>query len=56
MNWPVLILFALGAIVLLVFIIKRNFKDEKDFEQQLGNDYHKPKHTDADTNREEAGE
>lgn len=55
MNWPVLILFALGAIVLVVFMIRRNFKDEKDFEQQLDNDYQKPKHTDADTNSEDVG-
>lgn len=50
MNWPVLIAFAIGAIVLVVFMIIRNFKDEKEFEKTLDNDYHKPKHTDTDAN------
>ncbi len=53
MNWPVLILFGIGAIILLVFMVKRNYKDEKEFEKKLDNDYHKPKHTDADSNSED---
>ena len=43
MNWFIIILVGLAALILIGFIIKRNFKDEKAFEQQLNTDYKKPK-------------
>jgi large-conductance mechanosensitive channel len=43
MNWFVLIPVGLGAVALIVFLVIRNIKDEKDFEDQLKNDYRKPK-------------
>jgi hypothetical protein len=43
MNWTIIILVAIGAIALVVFLVKRNIKDEKEFEGQLKNDYPKTK-------------
>lgn len=43
MNWPFLILFGIAVIALIVFLIVRNVKDEKIFEDQLNNDYTKSK-------------
>lgn len=48
MNWAVLILFGIAAIALIVFLVVRNQKDEKDFEQQINNDYHKTKDDEGD--------
>lgn len=48
MNWPVIIFFGLAAIALIVFLVIRNQKDEKDFEQQLNNDFHKTKDVEKD--------
>ena len=42
MNWTVLILVGIGAIALITFLVMRNLKDEKKFENQLKNDYPKP--------------
>ena len=42
MNWIIIILVVVGAIALVVFLVKRNMKDEKEFEGQLKNDYPKP--------------
>jgi hypothetical protein len=41
MNWPLLILFGSAALALIIFLIVRNQKDEKNFEEQLNNDYDK---------------
>ena len=48
MNWPFLILFGIAVIALIVFLVKRNMKDEKKFENQLNNDYHKTKDEEGD--------
>lgn len=48
MNWPVLILFGIAAIALIVFLVVRNQKDEKVFEEQINNDYHKTKDEEGD--------
>jgi hypothetical protein len=53
MNWTVLILFGIGAIALIVFLIVRNQKDEKVFEDQIKNDYHKTKDEEDDTEIDE---
>ena len=42
MNWLVIIIVGILAIALIVFLIRRNQKDEKQFEKQLDNDYPKP--------------
>ncbi len=54
MNWYVLIPVGIGIIALIGFLIWRNVKDEKDLEDQLKNDYHKPPHDKADAEPEEA--
>ena len=41
MNWPVLIIVGIALIALIIFLILRNQKDEKDFEQQIKKDYKK---------------
>ena len=48
MNWLILIPVGIGAITLIVFLVKRNIKDEKKFENQLKNDYRKPKNDEED--------
>jgi preprotein translocase subunit YajC len=54
MNWPVMIFFGIAAIALIVFLVIRNQKDEKEFEQQLNNDYHKTKDVEKDIEINEA--
>ena len=48
MNWFVLIIFGILAIGLIVFLVIRNQKDEKDFEKKLNNDYPKPRSEDGE--------
>jgi hypothetical protein len=48
MNWVILIIFGITVIALIVFLIKRNIKDEKVFEDQLKNDFHKSKDEEGD--------
>ncbi|MBC7626104.1 hypothetical protein [Ferruginibacter sp.] len=48
MNWPVLIIVGIAAIALIVFLVVRNNKDEKVFEDQMNNDFTKPKEENAD--------
>lgn len=43
MNWPVLIIVGIASVALIVFLVVRNNKDEKQFEEQLNNDFTKPK-------------
>lgn len=54
MNWLVLILFGIAALALIIFLIVRNQKDEKVFEEQLNNDYHKTKEKEGDVEIDEA--
>lgn len=53
MNWPLLIIFGIAAIALIVFLVIRNQKDEKEFESQLKNDYHKTKDEEGDVEIDE---
>lgn len=53
MNWLILIPVGIVILLLLVFVIRRNMKDEKDFETQLKNDFHKAKHQEGDIKIEE---
>ncbi|HUM50229.1 MAG TPA: hypothetical protein PK431_00385 [Chitinophagales bacterium] len=38
MNWTIIIIFIAMAIALIVFLIYRNVKDEKEFEVELKSD------------------
>jgi len=53
MNLPFLIIFGIAVIVLIIFLVKRNSKDEKVFEDQMNNDYHKSKEEKGDTEIDE---
>jgi uncharacterized protein YoxC len=53
MNWLILILIGVALVTLVIFLIKRNQKDEAAFEEQLNNDYAKPKEDENDTDAEE---
>lgn len=53
MNWLFLIFFGIAVVALIIFLVRRNVKDEKQFEEQLNNDYHKTKDEEADTDTEE---
>ena len=53
MNWPVIIIVGIALIALIVFLVRRNAKDEKEFEQQQNNDYHKTKNEEGDVEVEE---
>ncbi len=41
MNWPILIFFGMAAIALVIWLARRNQKDEKKFEQQLNSEFKK---------------
>ena len=51
MNWSVIIVVGIAAIILIIFLVWRNQKDEKEFEQAVNNDYRKPtaEETDIET-------
>lgn len=53
MNWPFIILFGIAVLALIVFLVVRNVKDEKVFEDQLNNDYHKSKEEEGDAEIDE---
>lgn len=53
MNWYILIPFGIVVIALIIFLVKRNQKDEKQLENQLKNDYPKPKDDKGDIEVEE---
>ncbi len=48
MNWLIVIIVGILAIALVVFLVMRNQKDEKEFEKELDNDYPKPRSEDGD--------
>ncbi len=54
MNWLFLIIFGIAVIALIVFLVVRNRKDEKVFEEQINNDYLKPTAEEGDAPIEEA--
>ena len=53
MNWTVIIIVGIALVALIVFLVQRNVKDEKEFEQQQNNDYHKVKNEEGDVDTEE---
>lgn len=48
MNWALIIVVGIAAIALIVFLIVRNQKDEKQFEDQVKDDYPKTKDEEGD--------
>lgn len=52
MNWPAIIIVGIVAIALIAFLTWRNIKDEKQFEKQLKDDYHKSKDEEGDVDAE----
>ncbi len=52
MNWTIIIITAIILIGLVVFLVTKNRKDEKEFENQQNNDYHKSKDAEGDTDSE----
>ncbi|MBL0358273.1 MAG: hypothetical protein IPP72_16025 [Chitinophagaceae bacterium] len=55
MNWTVIILVGLVLAILVIFLILRNLKDERDFEQTINrDDSRKPKEMDAEADDAEA--
>ncbi len=53
MNWPVLIIFGIVVLALIIYLVVRNQKDEKELETQLKNDYPKTKEEEDDADTEE---
>lgn len=49
MNWTVLIVVGVALAALVALLIMKNRKDEKEFEQQANNDFHKSKEEEGDT-------
>lgn len=48
MDLTTVILVAVAVMAIIVFLILRNKKDEKQFENNLNNDYPKPKEHNED--------
>jgi len=53
MNYPVIIIAGIALIALVIFLVRRNVKDEKQFEDQIKNDYPRPKDDKADVETDE---
>jgi len=52
-NVFLIVIISLVLAILIIFLIVRNKKDEREFEDQLKNDYHKTKNHDADIGEKE---
>ena len=53
MNWPVLVPVGTAALLLIIFLVWRNRKDEKQFEDQLKQDFPKSKDEEGDVEIDE---
>jgi len=53
MNQSAIILVGIGALALIIFLVIQNNKDKKQLENQLKNDYRKPKKDKEDAEAEE---
>jgi FtsZ-interacting cell division protein ZipA len=53
MNWTVIIIVGIALVGLIVFLVRRNVKDEKEFEKQQNNDYRKTKDEEGDIDADE---
>jgi large-conductance mechanosensitive channel len=54
MNWFAIVIVAILVIALVVFLVVRNIKDEKDYEQQANQDYHHSKDVEGDVDEDTA--
>ena len=52
-NLFLIVIISLVLAILIIFLIIRNRKDERELEDQLKNDYHKSRNHDADTGEKE---
>lgn len=41
LNLPVIIIVSIAALILVIFLIRRNQKDEKKFEREINENYKK---------------
>jgi len=41
-DWTILVIIIIAAITLIVFLVRRNWKDEKKFEHRMNEDYKRP--------------
>jgi FtsZ-interacting cell division protein ZipA len=53
MNWTLIIIVGIALVALVVFLVRRNAKDEREFEKQQNNDYHKAKDEEGDADTED---
>jgi preprotein translocase subunit YajC len=53
MNWLTTTLIAIPAAILIAFLIYRNQKDEKVFEEEMKDDYTKPRNEEGDIDVDE---
>lgn len=53
MNWLTFTLIAIPAVFLITFLIYRNQKDEKVFEEEIKDDYTKPRNEEGDIDTDE---
>jgi hypothetical protein len=47
-NWFILMIFTLAFLVIIIFIIKKNYKDRKGLFRKLPGDYPDPKNVDSE--------
>lgn len=53
MNWPFIIFFSIVILALVIFLVMRKQKDEKNMEESLNDDYRKPLNEERDIENEE---
>lgn len=53
MNWTLLILVGVILIALIIFLVKRNLKDEKSLKKKLNEDYPKSRDEEGDADIED---
>jgi len=53
MNWSILIPVGIGALALIIFLVWRNWKDEKEVVNDMKNNYPRSKDEEGDTEIDE---
>lgn len=53
LNLPVIILVSVAALILIIFMIRKNQKDKKQFEKEMNQDYKKHPDHENDTEIED---
>jgi large-conductance mechanosensitive channel len=48
MNWVTIAIIGFLALAFIVVLVIRNLKDEKQFEENINEDYHKPRNEEGD--------